>query len=182
MRIVMTGTLDMGREELRSRLLAFDRAVGLLFPERSFRLVIVGGGALVLLGCLARATSDIDVLDVPSELHSLLEQYDLSGQVNAYLDNFAYNMEDRLVPLGLPTNAVTCYTASLEDIVASKLHSARPTDVADVRRPEVLAAVDWARLAEIVVDMKASRLNDRRYQAFLDNYHEYKQEFGPCER
>ena len=44
----MTGVTDMGREELRSRLLAFDRAVALLHPGHSFRLVLVGGGAMVL--------------------------------------------------------------------------------------------------------------------------------------
>jgi len=38
----MTGMTDMGGEELRSRLLAFDRAVALLHPGRSFRLVLLG--------------------------------------------------------------------------------------------------------------------------------------------
>jgi len=177
----VAGLLDLGPEELRARLLAFDRAVALKFPDHVFRLVIVGGGALVLLGYLARPTSDLDVLSVPRELEPLLAGYDLSGRVNAFIDHFAYNMEDRLVPLELPTRAVAFSTASLEDIVASKLHSDRTVDVADVRNPEIVAALDWVRLEMVVEDMKGSVLNERRYQLFLSNYREYRREFGPCD-
>ena len=90
----MVGVTDMGGEELRSRLLAFDRAVALLHPGRSFRLVLVGGGAMVLLGCLARATSDLDVLVFPPELASLMTQFDLNGRVKAWEDHFACNIEE----------------------------------------------------------------------------------------
>ena len=86
----------MGRDELLARLRGLDRAAALLHPDRAFRVVFVGGGALVLLGCLARATADLDALQFPSELVPLMEQYDLSGRVAAYLDHFAINFEDRL--------------------------------------------------------------------------------------
>lgn len=177
----MAGKFDMGAEELRSRLVEFDRAVSLQCPGRFFRLVFVGGGAMVLLGYLARSTLDLDVLTPPAELQSLMADYDLSGQVVAYQDHFAYNLEDRLVPLGLPTVAVECWAASLEDLVASKLHSDRETDKSDVRRPEVLSALDWETLAEVAVDMQAGSLNERRYRLFLENYAAYRREFGPCE-
>ncbi len=177
----MTSGLDMGEPELRNRLLEFDRAVALLFPGRSFRLVLVGGGALVLLGCLARATADLDALRFPAELLPLMEKYDLSGRATAYQDQFAYNLEDRLVPLGLATKAVECYAASVEDIVASKLYSARATDASDVRRPEVLAVLDWDRLAEVVADMAGSKLIERRHRQLLDNHGSYRKEFGPCD-
>ena len=177
----MGSLLDLGEDELRSRLLEFDRAVGLLYPGRQFRLVLVGGGAMVLLGCLAHATSDLDALHFPTELLPLMEKYDLSGRVTAYLDHFAYNLEDRLVPLGLATTHVECYAASVEDIVASKLHSSRETDELDVRRPEVLAVLDWGRLAEVVADMEGSKLVQRRHQDFLHNYDAYRKECGPCE-
>jgi hypothetical protein len=135
---------------------------------------------MVLLGCLSRATSDLDVLTPSTELQSLMEEFDLSGRVVAYQDHFAYNIEDRLVPLGLPTKAVECTVASPEDLVASKLHSDRDTDRADVRRPEVLSALDWDRLAEVAEDMRASSLNERRHRLFLYNYGEYREELGPC--
>jgi hypothetical protein len=177
----MAGVLDMGEDDLRNRLREFDRAVALLYPGRSFRLVLVGGGAMVLLGCLARATSDLDALMFPPELLPLMEKYDLNGRVKAFEDQFAYNIEDRLVPLDVETTAVECCAASLEDIVASKLYSDRPTDVVDVRRPEVLAALDWDRLADVVADMEGSKLIERRHREFLHNYAAYRKECGPCE-
>lgn len=135
---------------------------------------------MVLLGYLSRATSDLDVLTPLTGLQTLMEEYDLSGRVAAYQDHFAYNMEDRLVSLELPTKVVECWAASLEDLVASKLHSDRRTDHLDVRRPEVLSGLDWDQLAAVVQDMEASSLNERRYQLFLDNYAAYRKEFGPC--
>lgn len=176
----MSGSLELGREELEDRLREFDRAVSLLYPGRTFRLVLVGGGAMVLLGCLARSTADLDALNVPRELVSLMAQYDINCRVTAYLDHFAYNLEDRLVPLDLGTTAVECFLASLEDVVASKLYSERDSDAQDVRRPEVLEMLDWVRLAAVVEDLQDSKLNDRRYGQFLHNYQEYRKEYGPC--
>lgn len=176
----MSTELELGEEALRSRLVAFDAAVHLRFPGRAFQLTLVGGGALVLLGCLARATADLDALSVPRELVDLMQQFDINCRVNAYVNNFAYGFEDRLVPLDLETKAVQCYAASLEDIVAAKLHSSRPTDEHDVRRPEVLAVLDWERLDLVAEDMRESSLNDRNYAEFLRNYAEFREAFGPC--
>lgn len=39
----MERTADLGADELRNRLLALDRAVSQLYPDRHFRLVFVGG-------------------------------------------------------------------------------------------------------------------------------------------
>ena len=65
--------------------------------------------------------------------------------------------------------------------VASKLYSPRPVDAADVRRAEVLDALDWDQLAAVVEDMEASRLNDRRYEEFRSTYEVYREECRPCE-
>ena len=176
----MAGLQEMGPEELRSRLLQFDRAVALRYPGQTFRLVLVGGGAMVLLGYLQRTTLDLDVLAAPAELRGLMAEYDLSGQVATYEDHFAYNLQDRLVPLGLRTVAVECYAASLEDLVASKLDSDRASDAADVRRPGVLVGLDWAKLAEVAQEMRGSSLNERRYRLFRQNFERYVKECGPC--
>jgi hypothetical protein len=177
----MAGLLELGKEELENRLREFDRAVSLLYPGRSFRLVLVGGGAMVLLGCLARSTADLDTLEVPRELVTLMGKYDINCRVTAHLDHFAYNLEDRLVPLNLGTTAVELCAASLEDVVASKLYSDRERDAHDIRRPEVLRALDWERLAEVATDMQASMMNERRYEQFLHHYREYRKEHGPCD-
>lgn len=177
----MRGQVELGRKELEDRLRQFDRAVTLSFPGQFFRLVIVGGGAMVLLGCLTRSTADLDALEAPRGLTELMEAYDINRRVVAYLDHFAYNLEDRLVALSLGTTAVECFSASLEDVVASKLYSERFQDERDIRRPEVLEAIDWARLEHVVEDMQNSKMNDRRYGQFLHNYQLYRQEYGPCD-
>jgi hypothetical protein len=176
----MAGHNDMGLEDLRERLRGFDRAVDLLFPGRRFRLVLVGGGALVLLGYLDRSTTDLDVLAAPAQLTELMSEYDLSGQVSAYGDHFPYDFEDRLVPLDLGTAAVACFTASLEDLVVSKLCSARDSDASDVREPSVLDALDWDKLAVAAAGLKESAMDERRYTQFLHDYDMYVKEFGPC--
>ena len=177
----MTGTQRMAADDLRERLRAFDRAVHLLHPDRSFRLVIVGGGALVLLGCIARPTSDIDALSFPQDLVDLMAQFDISGRVKAYEDQFANSLEERLVPLDIGSVAVECFTASLEDLVIAKLHSPRELDANDIREPEVLAALDWDRLDVIATEMEEQKYFERRYQEFRISYEQYREECGPCE-
>ena len=177
----MAGFANMGPDELRDRLQQFDRAVALLYPGQLFRLVLVGGGAMMLLGYLARPTSDLDALAFPNELVPLMAQYDINGQVSAYGHNFAYHFEDRLVPLDLESKAVVCYTASLEDLIASKLCSPRLQDALDIRAPEVLSAVSWGRLAEVAEEMRLNMLNDQRYQEFVFSYDAYREECRPCD-
>ena len=81
---------------------------------------------------------------------------------------------------GSADRAVRCFAASLADLVASKLHSDRRSDSVDVRRPSVLAALDWTKLAEVADEMRDSSLNERRYRLFLENYKEYVRECGTC--
>ena len=136
---------------------------------------------MMLLGYLARPTSDLDALAFPSELVPLMAQYDINGQVSAYGHNFAYHFEDRLVPVNLESTAVVCYTASLEDLIAAKLCSPRPQDALDIRAPDVLSAVSWDRLAEVAEEMRLNMLNDQRYQEFVFSYDEYREECRPCD-
>ena len=178
----MAKNLQMGEPELRQRLVDFDRAVGLLHTNRTFYLVLAGGSALMLLGHLSRATDDMDALKCSPELVELMEKYDINNRIaGAYGDHFPYNWEDRLVPLDVHTKVVKCYAVSLEDVVASKLCSSRPDDEFDVRRPEVVAAIDWGLLATAAQEMQASQLNPRRYHEFVHNYESFRQEFGPCD-
>ena len=177
----MAGFSNMGPDELRDRLRQFDRAVALLYPGQLFRLVLVGGGAMMLLGYLTRPTSDLDALAFPSELVPLMAQYDINGQVSAYGHNFAYHFEDRLVAVEFEYKAVACFTASLEDLIASKLCSPRPQDAMDIRGPEVLTAVNWDRLAEVAEEMRLNMLNEQRYQEFVFSYDAYREECRPCD-
>ena len=84
-------------DDLRKRLERLDEDADLMIDnEDRYQMVIVGGSAFILLGKLTRATHDIDALSVPKELYSLLGKYDINTDVEAYIDNFPYNFQDRL--------------------------------------------------------------------------------------
>ena len=90
------------KEELLDRLLRLDEEAELLFDDdRRFRMVIVGGSALILLETITRATHDVDALDVSPEIVNLLEKYDINTRVASFINNFPYTYDDRLVPLPL---------------------------------------------------------------------------------
>ena len=169
--------------DLIDRLMRVDEDASLLYDDdRRFRMVIVGGGALILLETISRATQDIDVLDASAEIRSLFEKYDINCNVQTYINNFPYNYEDRLVPLQLEGKKIDFFCASLEDIVIAKLHSVRDTDRQDLLDPNVIKALDWDLLEKLALDddeAKASALNDRCHQDFLVDYEEYVRRYRP---
>lgn len=173
------------KEDLLERLARLDEDADLLFDDdRRFRMVIVGGSALILLETITRATHDIDVLDASPEIMDLLEKYDINTRVSTFINNFPYNYDERLVPICMKGRRIDFYTASLEDIVIAKLRSGRATDIQDIIDPKVLAAIDWKRLEQLATDegeAKASALNPFRYEEFLDSYKTYVERWCPCE-
>ena len=147
-----------------------------------YQMVIVGGSAFILLGKLTRATHDIDALSVPKELYGLLGKYDINTDVEAYIDNFPYNFQDRLQPLPFGGTKVQFYTPSLEDLVIAKLCSFRDTDKADVESEAVRNSLDWNLLEHLATDedeLRASILNDWRYRDFYIRYQEYVERWRP---
>lgn len=170
------------KNDLLERLDRLDEDADLLFDgeDKRFRMVIVGGSALVLLETITRATRDIDALDVSPEIVSLLERYDINTNVAAYMNNFPYNYDDRLVPIRTGGRRIDFYTASLEDVVIAKLCSARSKDRQDIVTPSVLAEIDWGRLERLATaddEIKLTALNERSYNEFLCNYHEYVERY-----
>lgn len=173
------------KEDLLERLARLDEDADLLFDDdREFKMVIVGGSALILLETITRATLDIDALEVSPEITGLLEKYDINTRVATFSSNFPYNYDERLVPVPINSRRIKFFTASLEDIVVAKLYSGRATDVQDIIDPNVLAAIDWERLEHLATDefeAKASALNPYRYREFLDSYKTYKERWCLCE-
>lgn len=173
------------KEDLLERLARLDEDVDLLFDDdRRFRLVIVGGSALILLETITRATHDIDALDVSPEIVDLLEKYDINTRVGTFINNFPYNYDERLVPVRLEGRRIDFYTASLEDIVIAKLYSGRATDIQDIIDPRVLKEINWDRLEYLATaeeEAKASALNETRYKEFLDSYRTYVGRWRECE-
>ena len=129
---------------------------------------------------LARATEDIDILDVDHRLHELMAVYDMNGYVNAYMNNFPYNYEDRLEHLW-SGKKVDYYTASLEDIVIAKLCSTRPEDLTDIEL--VAEKICWESLEKLATsedELKRNMLNERQYMDFYASYESFVKRFRPC--
>ncbi len=172
------------KEDLIMRLERLDEDADLMFDDdRRFRMVIVGGSALILLETITRATHDIDALDVSPEIQELLEKYDINTRVGTFINNFPYNYDDRLVPVRLNGRRIDFYTASLEDIVVAKLYSGRAKDLQDIIDEKVLAAINWDRLEYLATaeeEAQASALNQFRYDEFLDSYQSYVKRWKPC--
>ena len=174
----------MQRDELLKRLLALDEEVDLMYPGPDrIRMVIVGGGALVLMEYLTRSTHDIDVLSVSHQIQDLMLKYDINTLVQTYINNFPYNYENR-IQLILTGEKIDYYTGSLEDIIIAKLYSYRDTDMADITSPTVLKDIDWDllhRLATAEDEARANALNEYRYREFLDKYSDYERNYRPCD-
>jgi hypothetical protein len=142
-----------------------------------FRVVIVGGSALIYYDYIPRATEDIDVLNADSQILPILEAYDINSRAAAYETNFPYHYEDRLTVL-FSGRKITFYTASLEDIVISKLCSNRPGDWSDVAA--VSGRINWVVLEKLARDedeLYSSILSPRSYADFLASYEEYERRF-----
>ena len=78
-----------------SRLKDLDEEASLLFPNAErIRIIIVGGGALVLMEYLNRSTHDIDVISVSHRIQDLMGKYDMNSDVMTYQNSFPYNYED----------------------------------------------------------------------------------------
>lgn len=167
------------KQSIIDRLLRLDEEVSLAFDDNTYyEMVIVGGGALVLIDKLTRATQDIDAIMSPKELQPFLEKYDINDNAVAYINNFAPDYYDRRIPVNIPSKKIKFFTASLEDIVIAKLFSNRPKDRQDILNPDIIKSLDWNKLDEIVAsdDFKDNMLNDHQYIMFGYNYRDYKEE------
>lgn len=173
----MSGSSNKIKQDIIDRLLKLDEEVSLAFDdsESYYEMVIVGGGALVLIDKLTRATQDIDTIMSPKELYPFLEKYDINTNVLAFMMNFAPDYYDRRIRIDIPTTKIHFYTASLEDIVIAKLFSERPKDKKDIMNPEIINTLDWNKLDEIInsEDFKDNILNEHQYKMFLYNYRDY---------
>ena len=173
----------MDRKDILERLDKMDlEAFVTIDSPHIYRMIIVGGSGLVLLETITRATQDIDAIDASVEIRDLLEKYGANLRVSAFINHFPYNFEDRLHKLPVGGRKILFYTASLEDIVIAKLFSERPKDRQDLISSEVLNHINWDVLKYLATDeneVKASVLNERAYQDFLHDYHEYVGRYGP---
>lgn len=170
----------MNRDKLCQNLLNFDRDAYLEFGNNNnikYECYIVGGGAMLLLNLIPRATQDIDVLRITgSNLVDLMKYYDMNMNVSAHIDCFPDGYSDRAIKLNLNTKIVDFYVLSVEDIVVSKLASGREKDIEDIHRDSVINMINWNKLDELVELAIEGMLSDYRAKELADFYDDYKRE------
>jgi len=73
---------ELSKDDILVRMKRLDLRANEVFEgDGRFRIVIVGGGMLVLRGYIVRSTDDIDVLEADGRLFELMELYDMNGRV-----------------------------------------------------------------------------------------------------
>ena len=172
---------EMYKDDILNRMKALDQHANLEFDDSArFHVIIVGGGALILHEYISRSTDDIDVLEADRRLHSLLSLYDMNGDVNAHIFSFPYNYEDR-AKLVWSGEKIDYFTASLEDLVISKICGSRDRDLEDLA--ELSGNIDWSLLDELANDEDELRLismSDRGYLDFKACYENFERKYRPC--
>jgi len=172
---------EMYKDDILNRMKLLDQHVDLEFDgDNRFHIIIVGGGALVLREYIARSTDDIDVLDADNRLHGLMEQYNMNSDVNAFIFSFPYNYEDRAKPIW-SGKRIDFFTASLEDIVISKICGSRDKDLIDLEK--LADKVNWDILDVLANDEEELNLismSDRGYLDFKSCYENFERRYRPC--
>jgi len=170
----------LSKEELQERLELLDEDAASIFnDEGRYHVVIAGGGALILMGYMSRATIDIDVIDATNALYALFDKYQINTHINAHINSFLYNYPDRLKLLW-SGEKIDYYTVSLEDVVVSKLCANRPPDRNDLKA--IAEFVDWEKLEMLSSDedeLRTITMNDSNYFFFKQSYKEYTEEYRP---
>ena len=81
----------MNRDELLNRLINIDYEASLVLADKTekVKIVIVGGGALLLKNIISRATPDIDTLNFYEALSDIMEKYDMNfGEIKAFYTRY----------------------------------------------------------------------------------------------
>lgn len=166
----------MDKNDVLNRLKNLDMvAYTKIKDSKRYSCIIVGGGALMLLGFSNRVTYDIDVLksDIPRELFEVMESLDINTNVMAYNNNFAENYIKRAKPVELETEKIDFYTVSLEDLIISKIAASREKDVYDIMNPDIMMNIDYKLLGELAEELKYGMLNDYDVKMFEYGYDDF---------
>ena len=129
--------------------------------NRQFEITIVGSCALIMLDVVAssRRTTDIDVLESPSEIHSFFEPYQMNTLVETFLYTYPETWRERKQKLAFSGDCLTVYTMSLEDLVILKLIAFRKRDQEDLEDIIQSGKLDWNQLDFLVTDPTELQIN-----------------------
>lgn len=114
--------------------------------DEEFEMIIIGGGALVLLGIISRSTRDIDCLspEIPAKIKKLSEEFAKNSGLSLnkdWLNNGPQSIVNDLSPgwrdrlqLAFKGESITLHTLSRIDLIKTKISAmcARGSDLNDV--------------------------------------------------
>jgi len=143
--------------------------------NRQFEITIVGSGALIMLDVVSpeRRTTDIDVLESPSEIQSFFEPYQMNTMVETFLYAYPETWRERKQKLAFSGDCLTVYTMSLEDLVILKLIAFRKRDQEDLEDIAKSGRLDWGQLDELIADPTEVRINldsEETWAEFCERY------------
>lgn len=154
--------MEYGREGVIERLRQLDGDLLALYgSERRFEMVIVGGSALMVMSLAAdaRVTTDVDVLEVDSEVERLLARYDMNTDVATFLYRYPEGWRTRKVRVPFNGDVLDVYTLSAEDLAITKLLAWRATDREDLKAMMRQSSFSIARMRAILGDVTEVRIN-----------------------
>ena len=143
--------------------------------NRHFEITIVGSSALILLGVVSpsRRTTDIDVLEAPTEVVSFFKLYQMNIMVATFFYSYPETWKERIQKLAFNGDCLTVYTMSLEDLTILKLLAFRKRDQDDLADIVKSGELSWERLDALIFDPTELRINlesEDTWEEFLTRY------------
>jgi len=148
--------------------------------NHKFGITIVGSCALIMLEVVTpnRRTTDIDVLESPSEIRSFFKPYKMNTIVETFLYAYPEKWRERKQKLSFSGDCLTLYTMSLEDLVILKLLAFRKRDREDLEDIAKSGKLDWSQLDALVSDITEVRINldsEDTWAEFCKHYEWFQQ-------
>lgn len=161
------------KREIVENLTEADEYYAQMFPTaQPIEVTIIGGSAMVLMGCRGKVTYDIDIINhFNEEILSYLESFSINNQA-AHVAFLPLGFEERLKKTAYGTGNVTYFLPSLEDLVLTKVNRFDTNDVEDLERTDILEKIDFNILYELGEEMAG------RSVAFRANWGRFQTEFS----
>lgn len=175
--------VNYNREDIIKRLILLDKKLSSQFDVRKnkFKLIIIGGAALMLKYDLDRPTDDIDSLKIEKRLRIFLEKdYDLF-RINDKCRGVImihYDYEDRLSKLpdvGYTFRFLDIFTLSDYDLIITKFGRGDTKDIRDIVTSGILDNINKERLDKLMKEAilyypVAPKRKERDWEFFKRDY------------
>lgn len=153
-----------------------------LEPKTKLKMVIVGGGAFMLMHLTDRQmTRDIDMIEFSTSIETIIKRHpEFNSAAFAFERFLPDGWDSRLLKLDIDTEAIDFFVPCLEDLTVMKLYRNEDNDIEDLRSPKALEKLNWNLLDQLVHDERGadiSCVSPREYRNMVISYDQYKDWF-----